>query len=245
MKNEINENEPLLVASVTGSPFRVLNLYACLGGNRYKWDEVAKEANIKIEVTAVEWDEELAKLYQERFPNDKVIVADAHQYLLDHFKNFDFIWSSPPCPSHSKVRVTQKTRENFNFIYPDMKLYEEVIFLDNFFDGKYVVENVIPYYEPLIPSKKRGRHLYWTNFNLPSDLRERKLNGILCSMDNEIKTLSEFHDYDFRKYKGNQRLDKVARNLVDYEAGRTIFEIALGIEKKKNVKQISIFENAM
>ena len=245
MKNEINENEPLLVASVTGSPFRVLNLYACLGGNRYKWDEVAKEANIKIEVTAVEWDEELAKLYQERFPNDKVIVADAHQYLLDHFKNFDFIWSSPPCQSHSKVRVTQKTRENFNFIYPDMKLYEEVIFLDNFFDGKYVVENVIPYYEPLIPSKKRGRHLYWTNFNLPSDLRERKLNGILCSMDNEIKTLSEFHDYDFRKYKGNQRLDKVARNLVDYEAGRTIFEIALGIEKKKNVKQISIFENAM
>ena len=45
-----------------------------------------------------------------------------------------------------------------------MKLYQEIIFLDNWFDGKYVVENVIPYYEPLIPAKKRGRHLYWTNF---------------------------------------------------------------------------------
>ncbi len=60
----------------------VLNLYACLGGNRYKWDEVAKEANVNMQVTAVELDPEAARLYQERFPNDKVIVADPHQYLL-------------------------------------------------------------------------------------------------------------------------------------------------------------------
>lgn len=45
-------------------PMKILNLYACLGGNRYKW---GNEHNI----TAVEWDEELAKLYQERFPNEK------------------------------------------------------------------------------------------------------------------------------------------------------------------------------
>ena len=221
---------------------KILNLYACLGGNRYKWDEVAKEAGITIKVTAIELDEELAILYQERFPNDIVIVCDAHEYLLKNFKKFDFIWSSPPCPSHSKVRVTQKTRENFNFLYPDMKLYEEVIFLDNFFKGKYVVENVTPYYEPLIHAKKRGRHLYWTNFNLPTDLRERKLEGILCLMENEINTLCEFHDYDFRKYKGEQRLDKVARNLVDYEAGRTIFETALGVMKQNNSKQTDLFK---
>jgi DNA (cytosine-5)-methyltransferase 1 len=220
---------------------KILNLYACLGGNRYKWDEVAKQAGIEIEVTAVELDEVAAKLYQERFPNDKVIVADAHKYLLENFKNFDFIWSSPPCPSHSKVRITQKTRENFKFLYPDLKLYEEVIFLDNFFSGKYVVENVTPYYEPLIAAQKRGRHLYWTNFTLPTDLKERKLDGILCLMENEINTLSKFHDYDFRKYKGNQRLDKMARNLVDYEAGRTIFEIALGIVNKKETNQMELF----
>lgn len=222
--------------------YKILNLYACLGGNRYKWDEVAKEAKIEIEVTAIERDEELAKLYQERFPNDIVIVADAHQYLLDHFKEFNFIWSSPPCPSHSKVRITQKNRENFKFIYPDMKLYEEVIFLDNFFDGKYVIENVTPYYEPLIAAKKRGRHLYWTNFNLPTDLRERKLDGILCEMRDEVNTLCKFHDYDFRKYKGSQPINKIARNLVDYEAGRTIFETALGVIKKYQNNQISIFD---
>lgn len=244
IENDINEKPPLLIASVTGSAimYEILNLYACLGGNRYKWDEVAKEAGITIKVTAIELDEELAKLYQERFPNDTVIIADAHRYMLENFKKFDFIWSSPPCPSHSKVRITQKTRESFTFLYPDLKLYEEVIFLDNFFEGKYVVENVIPYYEPLIQGKKRGRHLYWTNFNLPSNIKERKLDGILCSMDDEIDTLCKFHDYDFYKYKGNQRRDKIARNLVDYEAGRTIFEIALGIEKKTNVNQVSIFD---
>jgi DNA (cytosine-5)-methyltransferase 1 len=221
--------------------YKILNLYACLGGNRYKWDEVAKEKGIEIEITAVELDEVAAQLYQERFPNDKVIITDAHQYLLENFKQFDFIWSSPPCPSHSKVRITQKTRENFKFLYPDLKLYEEVIFLDNFFNGKYVVENVIPYYEPLVAGQKRGRHLYWTNFSLPMDLKERKLDGILTNMKDEISVLSKFHDYDFRKYKGKQRLDKMARNLVDYEAGKTIFETALGIINKKESKQIELF----
>jgi DNA (cytosine-5)-methyltransferase 1 len=219
---------------------KILNLYACLGGNRYKWDEVAKDARIEIEVTAVEWDEDLARLYKERFPNDIVIVADAHQYLLDHYKEFDFIWSSPPCPSHSRVRFSQKNRESFKSVYPDLRLYEEVLFLDNYFDGKYVVENVIPFYEPLIEAKKRGRHLYWTNFNLPSSLNERNVQ--IGSGTDEVRKLCTFHDYDFTKYKGTQRTDKIARNLVDYEAGRTIFETALGIIRKKNEKQISIFD---
>jgi DNA (cytosine-5)-methyltransferase 1 len=99
---------------------KVLNLYACLGGNRYKWDEVAKNNNIDLQVTAIELDEELAKLYQERFPNDTVIVVDAHQYLLDHYKEFDFIWSSPPCPTHSKVRFTQKNQDFYIPEYPNM-----------------------------------------------------------------------------------------------------------------------------
>jgi len=215
---------------------KILNLYACLGGNRYKWDEVTD-----IEVTAVELDPEAARLYQERFPNDKVIVADAHQYLLDHYKEFDFIWSSPPCPSHSKIRITQKSRDTFKAIYPDLKLYEEIIFLDNYFKGKYVVENVIPFYTPLIPSKKRGRHLYWTNFNLPNNINERPPVGIGQGV-NEVKRLCEFHDYDFYKYKGKQPTNKMARNLVDYEAGKTILETAVGITRKQNVNQTTIFD---
>ena len=226
---------------------KILNLYACLGGNRYKWDEVAKEAGIEIEVTAVELDEVAAKLYHERFPNDIVIVADAHQYLLDHFKEFDFIWSSPPCPSHSRARFAR--RNTTTPIYADLKLYEEVLFLENYFDGKYVVENVIPYYEPLIQAQKRGRHLYWTNFALPNEINERKVligsnkkSAKTNEVNHEFKALCDFHDYDFTKYKGKQRVDKMARNLVDYEAGRTILETALNIVKKSNTNQTSIFD---
>lgn len=219
---------------------KVLNLYACLGGNRYKWDEVAEQSGIKINVKAVELDPELARLYQERFPNDKVIITDAHQYLLEHYKEFDFIWSSPPCPSHSRVRISQKNKNTFKPLYPDMKLYEEIIFLQNYYEGKYVVENVIPYYEPLINAQKRGRHLYWCNFMLPHNIGERKMYKNMIERA-DIKELSEFHKYDFTKYKGEQRMNKIARNLVDYEAGKIIFETAFGIIKKTDVSQQSLF----
>jgi len=220
--------------------FKVLNLYACLGGNRYKWDEVAAEASIELEVTAIELDPELAKLYQERFPNDKVIVADAHQYLLDHYQEFDFIWSSPPCPTHSRARYWAHGSTGASPVFADMKLYQEVFFLEHHFKGKYVVENVVPYYTPLISAQERDRHLYWANFKLPNDLKARHFDG-MCQGKNEVDRLSKFHDYDFRKYKGSQLLNKIARNLVDYEAGRTIFETALNITRANNVKQNSLF----
>ena len=210
---------------------KVLNLYACLGGNRYKWDEVAD-----IEVTAIELDPELARMYQERFPNDTVIVADAHQFLLDHYKEFDFIWSSPPCPTHSKINISQYTRESWKPHFPDMKLYEEILFLQHYFKGKFVVENVIPFYEPLITAIKRGRHLYWSNFNLPNfKERDAKIR------EWQLPQLEKHHNIDLSGYKGKQNKRKIGRNLVDYEAGKTIFETYLGIEKKQNEKQISMF----
>ena len=212
---------------------KILNLYACLGGNRYKWDEVTD-----IEVTAVEWDKDLAKLYQERFPKDTVIVADAHQYLLDHYKEYDFIWSSPPCQTHSRSRFWNTKAKR---IYPDLRLYEEILFLNKHFTGKYVVENVIPYYEALIYAQKRHRHLYWTNFKLPNILTNR--NVTIITGTNEVKNLCKFHDYDFYKYKGKQRVDKIARNLVDYEAGKKILETAVGITRKENINQTELFNN--
>jgi DNA (cytosine-5)-methyltransferase 1 len=213
---------------------KILNLYACLGGNRYKWNEVKSD----IEVTAVELDPECARLYQERFPNDKVIVADAHQYLLDHYKEYDFIWSSPPCPTHSRLQISLKTKVKMK--YPDMKLYQEIIFLDNFFKGKYCVENVIPFYDVLMPAKKRGRHLYWTNFNLPNILSGIK-NPDFTRIKNHIEVMSDYHNYDFNKYNGKQSKSKMSNNLVYFEDGKIIFETMLGIVNKENINQTELF----
>jgi len=214
---------------------KVLNLYACLGGNRLLWED--------CQVTAVELDPDLARLYQERFPNDKVIIADAHQYLLEHYQEFDFIWSSPPCPTHSRARYWGFGSNGKKPIYPDMTLYQEIIFLQTHFKGKWVVENVIPYYKPLIQAEERGRHLFWCNFKIPKDLNSRiknfgdSKNGKTESLD----SWSKFHDYDFTKYKGEQLVLKIARNLVDYETGKTIFNTAREIANNSVINQLQIF----
>ena len=121
---------------------KVYNGYAGLGGNRKEWPK-------NIKVTAVENNLELAKQYQLFFPEDVVIIGDAHQYLLEHYQEFDFLWSSPPCPTHS---VTNCFLHYQGIIrYPDMSLWQEIVFLDKWCKGKWVVENVKSYYPPLWP----------------------------------------------------------------------------------------------
>ena len=133
---------------------KILNLYAGIGGNRKLWGD-------EHEITAIEDNEEIAKVYQKNYPNDKVIVCDAHEYLRQHFEEFDFIWSSRPCHTHSKMN--RGTRHRIRK-FPDMKLYEEIIFLKHFFKGKWVVENTEPYYKPLIKPQVSDRHRFWSNF---------------------------------------------------------------------------------
>jgi len=102
-----------------------------------------------------------------------------------------------------------------------------------------VVENVNPYYEPLIPAQKRERHLYWANFKLPNVVSTR--NDTALVQASRMQDLCDFHDYDFRLYKGEQRLLKIARNLVDYEAGLSIFNTARGIINKSKTNQVQLF----
>jgi len=210
---------------------KVLNLYACLGGNRLLWDN--------CEVTAVELDSELARMYQERFPNDKVVVADAHQYLLDHYKEFDFIWSSPPCPTHS--RMVKATKHDIN-VYPDMKLYEEIIFLEHKYKGKYVVENVISYYDPLIVPYKSSRHYYWANFHItPCEDLPKIKDMSRADRDDMAKYLG--FNYPGKNYyiKGNHDPAQVLRNCVHPIEGKHIFDIARGIYNHNNNKQGELF----
>ena len=150
---------------------KILNLYCGIGGNRKLWGD-------EHEITAVENNPKIAKIYQDFFPNDKVIVVDAHQFLLEHYKEFDFIWSSPPCPTHSRIR---KLFHNQNPpIFPDMKLYEEIIFLQAYFKGEWVVENVISFYEPLIKPFECGKHYYWSSFIINNvKIKSRKHFGTI------------------------------------------------------------------
>jgi len=195
---------------------KILNLYAGIGGNRKLWGD-------EHEITAVENNPEIAAIYKEFFPNDTVIVADAHEYLLEHFEEFDFIWSSPPCPTHSRVR--KATHHQNKPVFPSMILYEEIIFLQGYFKGKWVVENVVSWYEPLIKPFVYKQHFYWSNFVIIGKEKANRCHNA------GTKALSKLKGFDLSKFKGIDKT-KALRNCVEPEAGLFVFNCAFKTQQE-------------
>jgi DNA (cytosine-5)-methyltransferase 1 len=193
---------------------KILNLYAGIGGNRGLWSG-------NIEVTNVEYNSKIANILKHFYPNDKIIIGDAHKYLLENYKEFDFIWSSPPCPSHSIIRKNTSLKMGSKELYPDMSLYQEIIFLMHHFKGKWVVENVISYYDPLIKPQEVNRHYFWSNFIISKIKKKDTIFG---------KNIENFN------LDSNYNHVKVLRNMVNPKLGNHIFNCAF-----KN-KQITLNE---
>ena len=196
---------------------KILNLFAGLGGNRKFWDDVAREKGVSIEITAVEFDPEIAKAYAKRYPNDNVIVGDAWDYAAKNYLDFDFIWASPPCQTHSRLNIANNIRNDRTKRLPDFRLYELIVYLKYFCKKAFVVENVVPFYEPLIkPTAEIGRHYFWANFDL-FFLSNDKFRII------EKVKIGDFKDLDLSEFNiANKR--QAIRNEVDYEIGKKIFE---------------------
>jgi DNA (cytosine-5)-methyltransferase 1 len=190
---------------------RILNLYSGIGGNRKLWPE-------DVEVTAVENSQELIDIYQSFFPKDVVINGDAKEILVRDYKNYDFIWSSPPCQSHSKLRYvfSRSKKMNTKPILPDMSLWAEIIFLTHYVEHPWVVENVKPYYDELIPhTQKLGRHYFWSNFQIPFEKFDDKIT---------INTQSEKY-FDLKSFKTKQPKNQILRNCVNPLIGEYIYNI--------------------
>ena len=199
---------------------KILNLYAGIGGNRKLW---GNDHNI----TAIEIEPNIAKIYQDFFSNDKIIVTDAHQYLLDHFEEYDFIWSSPPCPTHSRPMYIGCYHKDGTLAYrpkyPDMQLYQEILLLKCYFKGKYCVENVIGFYEPLIPPYIMAQHYFWTNFHISH------IEGKSREHYGGIEKLQEKKQFDLSQYKNIDKI-KTLRNCVEPAVGLHILN-----ESQRNI----------
>ncbi len=201
---------------------KILNLYCGIGGNRKLWPK-------EHEVTAIELEPYIAAVYLEQFPDDKILHSvDAHKYLLDHYKEFDFIWASPPCPTHSNTNRFLNAQGVIR--YPDMKLYQEIIFLKEFFKGKWVVENVIPYYKPLVPGQISGRHLFWCNFRITDYKKDRSIT--VTNSRGSTRRTKEEHLKSLQKYHGIECNDiKLLSNCVHPKLGKHIFDCAFKVKQ--------------
>lgn len=196
---------------------KVLNLYAGIGGNRKLWKD--------IEVDAVEINPDIAKIYKDFFPEDRVIITDAHQFLLEHYNEYDFIWSSPPCPTHSDWRRVWVNAGKQKLKYPDMELYQEILLLQYFYNGKYCVENVISYYKPLIKPQEIANHYLWTNFKIAEYKTEKR--GARENKEYLSKRKGIVLDDDVI----NKR--QLLRNCTESELGKHIFDCAFKLIQTK------------
>jgi DNA (cytosine-5)-methyltransferase 1 len=187
---------------------KILNLFSGIGGNRKLWGD-------EHQITAVEFNQKIAEIYKYFFLNDKVIIADANEYLLNNFDRFDFIWSSPVCKTHSKMNYTIVATGQRRPRYIDLSLYQQIIFLKHWFKSIWVIENVIPYYKPLIPpSFTLGRHYYWSNgFILEPEFKDKRLE--------DVKANNGY--FDLPRFKGVNKVE-LLKNCVDPEQGKYIFD---------------------
>lgn len=192
---------------------KILNLYAGIGGNRMLWGN-------DHDIVAVENDQAVAAIYKHLFPNDTVVIDDAHEYLRKHFREFDFIWSSPPCPTHSVLQMARFYTEDLK--YPDMTLYQEIIWLQTFYKGKWCVENVKPYYKPLInPTFVMERHCYWaSDFIMVPDHSD----GLYNKVRNRSGDMEKLYGLDLKPFARTTDIRKCLRNMVKPEDGRFILE---------------------
>ena len=197
---------------------KILNLYAGLGGNRKLWGN-------EHEIIAVENNYEIAQYYEKHYPNDGISCDDVIDILEEwDLDEYDFIWASPPCQTHSRMRNintgtgTRQTPPR----HPDLtSLYGTIIFLNKYYHGLYCIENVIPYYTPLIkPSVTINRHHFWSNFIIP--------HIIIPDDDFNIKSCSnERYGINIKDYKMSIRKDQLIRNCVHPKIGKYILDCAM------------------
>lgn len=211
---------------------KILNLFAGFGGNRSSWKNV--------QVDAVEIEPEIAKIYKKRFPEDQVFVQDVDSFLRDknnNLEDYDLIWASPPCTTHSQMQKFPRS-ETTRIAIPRMdQIYGLMIWFPRNYSGKWVIENVQPYYIAPIPRTVFiDRHYFWANFPIKkttfrngTNWKHGKIGGI---MRKPISLLIKELDLtpvlaDIKATFGRhtkKRYEQVIRNCVDPKVGKYILD---------------------
>ena len=102
-----------------------------------------------------------------------------------------------------------------------MKLYEEIILLKYWFAGSYVIENTIPYYQPIYDGKIIAKHIWWSNF----EIRDYKMTS-RGHRGGTVESLQKIKQINISKYDlKNKR--QILRNCVEPNLGKFVFDCFL------------------
>lgn len=204
---------------------KILNLYSGLGGNRTLWND--------HEITAIEFNSVIAKIYQKRFPSDKVLVQDVFAFLQDtKLDEYDFIWASPPCQTHSHMQLFTK-KDRLPKLQETLGL---LLWLNRAFKKPFVIENVVPWYGILKVKFQNlhtviiDRHLFYSNFIIPGRLQQKgknrhgKIGGIMRETREELLKKYFLRTWIIDDLKGVHDKDQIIRNCVDPKLGKYILD---------------------
>jgi len=145
-----------------------------------------KENNICFEYVAVDNDRKVLQVHSLLNPHSKTVLEDAWLISDDRLLQYDFVWASPPCESHSVLCWKRKDKPK-----PDMRLWWLIRRLRKL-KVPFIVENVRPYYGTILkPTAKAGRHLLWSNLSLKSV--QLNSNVTFYDIHNRRDALVEYH----------------------------------------------------
>lgn len=226
---------------------KVLNLYAGIGGNAKLWRETANYYDTEIHITHVEINSELCKELKIIFPDDEVLNIDAHDYLLwlaenDKLNDYDIIWTSPPCQTHSRMnRINSKRFHKSSYIDPSY--IQQIILLKYNFNGCYFVENVFAYYGILFDGVQIGRHVIWSNIDI-NDLGyniSNKKNLFDLSMEElQYEYGIKLSKNIYLNYPDSHCPKQVYRNAVHPQLGALLLDRYLNKNRQSTLLNFSI-----
>lgn len=205
---------------------RILDLYAGLGGTAKGIQSVLEKKGVDYEYFAIEIDPNVCAAHKINNPRSTVICADVKDWL-DKITDFDFVWASPPCQTHSILNFSNKaTGKKTNLV--DWSLWHVIDHLQRTENVSYVVENVLIWYnEPFKHNFNLDRHYFWTNLSLLSFEYQKRTKdwGYLS-----VKGWKEYHQVE-HAITGNKR--QQLRNCLHWSIAAGIFEQFLEPKQKQ------------
>jgi DNA (cytosine-5)-methyltransferase 1 len=106
-----------------------------------------------------------------------------------------------------------------------MQLYQQILFLKHHFRGKWAVENVEPYYMPLLqPTTLIDRHPIWANFPI-GPFRTGRDFDVMSPAADGLKKFEEY--FGIVLPKGTKNARKLYRNVANPFMGAHVLKAAM------------------